>query len=60
MDADALATALFVLGLERGLALASELGVGAVFVRADKGVLMNERARAVFELEKGTFTEILD
>jgi len=59
MDADALATALFVLGLERGLALANELGVGAVFVRADKGVLMNERARAVFELEGKAFIDLV-
>ncbi len=58
MDADGLSTALFVLGPERGFALAESYGVGAVFVRADKGVLMNERARAVFELESGEFVPL--
>lgn len=55
MDADGLSTALFVMGPERGFALAEAYGVGAVYVRDDKGVLMNERARAVFELESGAF-----
>jgi FAD:protein FMN transferase len=47
MNADALATALIVLGLDRGLALAEANGIAAYFIRRDKRAL-RDRATSVF------------
>lgn len=57
MDADALSTAVFSLGPEKGMALVESLdGVDAIFVMEDKTVTMTEGAKAVFTLTDSTFT----
>ena len=49
MDADALSTAVFVLGLEKGMALVEGLeGVEAIFVTKDKEVYATEGIRSSF------------
>lgn len=49
VDGDALSTALFVLGLEKGLELAGSLdGVEAAFVRDDGRIVMTSGAAAMF------------
>ena len=56
MDADALSTAVFSLGPEKGMALVESLeGVDAIFVMEDKTVTMTEGAKAVFTLTDSTF-----
>ncbi len=57
-DADGLATALFVLGKEKGIALADKLGVGAIFIDEDKKLFMNDFAKSCFLLEDRSFTEV--
>jgi thiamine biosynthesis lipoprotein len=55
-DADALSTALFVLGYERGRALAESLeGVEAVFVSGDLSIRATEGALALFTLADDTY-----
>ncbi|MDR2028910.1 MAG: FAD:protein FMN transferase [Treponema sp.] len=50
MDADALSTAAFALGWEKGSALVREQGAEAVFVFADKRIRCSPGAAAVFTL----------
>jgi thiamine biosynthesis lipoprotein len=54
MDADALSTALFALGYEKGRALAEARNTGAVFIFDDKTVKMAGKAN--FTLTDGGFT----
>lgn len=57
MDADALSTAVFSLGPEKGMALIESLdGVDAIFVYNDKSLVMTEGAKAVFQLTDSTFS----
>mgnify|MGYP001221533881 CR=1 FL=1 len=57
MDADALSTAVFSLGPEKGMTLVESLeGVDAIFVMEDKTVTMTEGAKAAFTLTDNTFT----
>ncbi|WP_010252421.1 FAD:protein FMN transferase [Acetivibrio cellulolyticus] len=52
IDADALSTATFVLGLEKGMDLIEKLdGVEAVFVTSDKKVYITEGLKDIFEFE---------
>ncbi len=52
IDADALSTATFVLGLEKSMALIKKFdGVEAVFVTDDKKVYITEGLKGVFEFE---------
>jgi thiamine biosynthesis lipoprotein len=50
MDADALSTACFVLGYEKGLALAQTRGAQIIFVFADKTIRGSEEALAAFTI----------
>jgi thiamine biosynthesis lipoprotein len=51
MDADALSTAIFALGYEKGISLIESLpNVEAVFVFEDHGVAITKGLRGVFEL----------
>jgi thiamine biosynthesis lipoprotein len=50
--ADAFSTAVFVLGPERGLALAREAGFELVVVDADGGIFMTDRMREVAKVAK--------
>lgn len=56
-DADGLATALFVLGKEKGMAMADKWAVGAIFIDQDRTLVLNEYAKKVFSLEDSSFTE---
>jgi thiamine biosynthesis lipoprotein len=49
LDCDALSTAVFCLGPEKGMRLADELGVAAIFVFEDRSLLMNNSAKNSFE-----------
>ena len=49
--ADALTTALFVMGLDRGMAFCEEHGVAAAFITADKRVLASSAAQETAGLE---------
>lgn len=52
IDADALSTATFVLGLDRGMELVESLrGVDAIFVTEDKKVYVTEGLKKVFKFE---------
>lgn len=51
MDADALSTATFVLGLDKGMALVEGLeGVEAIFITKDKKIYTTEGAKEIFTL----------
>jgi thiamine biosynthesis lipoprotein len=59
IDADALSTAAFALGYERGRALVeSAAGVEAVFVLDDCSVRTTGALRGVFRLTSGAYTLI--
>lgn len=54
MQADALATALNVMGLQRGMALAQREGIAAHFItRGPGGVLQDHRSEALMALQSG-------
>jgi len=56
MDADALSTAVFSLGPEKGKALVESIdGIDAIFVMEDKSITMTEGAKAFFELTDNNF-----
>jgi thiamine biosynthesis lipoprotein len=56
MDADALSTSVFSLGVEKGMALIESLdGIDAIFVLADKSLVMTDGAKSVFELTDSNF-----
>lgn len=56
MDADALSTAVFSLGLEKGKALIESLdGVDAIFVMSDRSVVMTEGPKSFFQLTDTQF-----
>lgn len=54
---DALSTACFVLGVEKGMDLALEFGCEAVFVTADKQIYATDTARAMLEINDKSYTE---
>lgn len=57
IDADALSTALFVLGRERGMALIRTLpGIEAVYVDSQKRVFLSTGASRIFNLTDRSFT----
>lgn len=57
MDADGLSTAVFALGLERGMALVeSRRDVEAVFIDSSKRVYLSSGAKAVFRLTDESFS----
>lgn len=59
IDADALSTSLFILGVEEGLKLIEETGQSeAVFVTKDKNVIYSSGADLVFYLYNGEFSII--
>jgi len=49
---DAMSTACFILGEEKGLALAEQVGVEALFVRGDGSITMTEGMKSYFHLSK--------
>jgi thiamine biosynthesis lipoprotein len=52
MDADALSTAAFVLGLEEGMKLVNSLkGVEAIFITGDKRVYVTEGLKSSFTFD---------
>jgi thiamine biosynthesis lipoprotein len=56
MDADALSTAVFSLGAEKGKALVETIdGIDAIFVMQDYSITMTEGARSFFELTDNNF-----
>lgn len=56
MDADALSTAVFSLGPEKGKALVESIdGIDAIFVMKDYSITMTEGAKAFFELTDSNF-----
>jgi len=55
VDADALSTAIFVLGLEKGMELIENLGgVEAIFITARKKVYVTEGLKDIFQFEDGS------
>lgn len=46
---DALTTACFVLGTEKGKALAEEYGAAAIFINADREVIMTDNAKKIWK-----------
>lgn len=52
LESDALATACFVLGKEKGMELAEKYGAEAIFVDEDKNVYMTDGAKDLFQLTK--------
>ncbi len=54
---DALSTACFVLGVEKGMDLALEFGCEAVFVTEDKQIYATDNARAMLEINDKSYTE---
>ncbi len=59
IDADALSTSLFILGVEEGLTLIETIeNSEAVFVTKDKNVIYSSGAEVLFDLQHGDFTHI--
>lgn len=52
LESDALATACFVLGKEKGMELAEKYGAEAIFVDEDKHVYMTDGVKELFQLTK--------
>lgn len=52
---DALSTACFVLGREKGMALAESYGAGAVFIDKNNTVYVNNKMRSRFSLDVSTY-----
>ena len=50
LDSDALSTACFVLGVEKGMALAEELEVEALFVLENGEIVMTDEMKQIFYL----------
>lgn len=57
---DALSTACFVLGLEKGRKLAAEYGCSAVFVTEDKTVYLEGISEDVIELTDSSYTLVIE
>lgn len=59
IDADALSTSLFVLGVEKGMALIETIGdAEAVFVTKDRKVIESSGAPALFELQLDSYSAV--
>jgi thiamine biosynthesis lipoprotein len=57
MDADALSTSLFVLGVEKGMTLIEQIdGTEAIFVTRDKEIILSSGAAGLFELKNSDFS----
>lgn len=55
IDADALSTATFILGLEKGMDLINGIeGVEAIFITKDKKIYLTDGLRDIFKFEDGT------
>ena len=53
---DALATAVFVLGEEQGMALLEEYGAGGVLISQDNRVLVSDSLKDAFQLASDMYT----